>query len=55
MAWRYKKRAWNIGHGDGVANGEHEEHEDKMHMKSESIEPQNTQKYAEIYNGSREG
>ena len=24
-------------------------------MKSESIEPQNTQKYAEIYNGSREG
>lgn len=27
----------------------------KMHMKSENIEPQNTQKYAEIYNGSREG
>ena len=24
-------------------------------MKSENIEPQNTQKYAEIYNGSREG
>ena len=24
-------------------------------MKSESIEPQNTQKCAEIYNGSREG
>ena len=22
----------------------------KMHMKSENIEPQNTQKYAEIYN-----
>ena len=29
MAWRYEKGAWNIGHGDGVANGEHEGHEDK--------------------------
>ena len=38
-----------------VANGEHEGHEDKMHMKSESIEPQNTQKCAEIFNGLREG
>ena len=27
----------------------------KMHMKSKNIEPQNTQKCAEIYNGSREG
>ena len=27
----------------------------KIYMKSESIEPQNTQKCAEIYNGSREG
>ena len=27
----------------------------KMYMKSESIEPQNTQKCAEIYNGSSEG
>ena len=27
----------------------------KMHMKSENIEPQNTQKCAEIYNGSSEG
>ena len=27
----------------------------KMHMKSENIEPQNTQEYAEIYNGPREG
>ena len=37
------------------ANGEHEGHEDKMYMKSENIEPQNTQKCAEIYNGSSEG
>ena len=27
----------------------------KMYMKSENIEPQNTQKCAEIHNGSREG
>ena len=27
----------------------------KRNMKSENIEPQNTQKCAEIYNGSREG
>ena len=27
----------------------------KIYMKSENIEPQNTQKCAEIYNGSSEG
>ena len=40
--WRYKKGAWNIGHGEG-ANGEHEGHEDEMHMELDDKSQQITQ------------
>ena len=57
--WRYKKRAWNIGHGDVARNNrEHKRHKkispDEPDEPDKEIKPQNTQKCAEIYNGSRE-